>query len=82
MGFNALRINKEVCPKVEGHISDKLSDWAIDFAREQHAKSQPHTDLFLQMRKRIACAGAVPWNIPQGQICRLDRTERTIGIGR
>ena len=42
MGFPALRINNDVSPKVEGHISDILSDWAIDFTREQYAMGKPY----------------------------------------
>ena len=42
MGFPALRINDSVCPKVEGHITDVLTNWAIDFTREQHDKAKPY----------------------------------------
>ena len=41
-GFPALRINNDVCPKVEGHITDILTNWAIDYTREQHAKGKPY----------------------------------------
>jgi len=40
-GFPALRINDKVAPPVEGHISDVLSDWAVDYINDQTKKGKP-----------------------------------------
>lgn len=40
-GYNALRINKEICPPIEGHITDVLSNWAVDYLKQQENKDKP-----------------------------------------
>ena len=68
-GFPALRINNTVCPKVEGHITDILTDWAIDYTREQHAKNQPY---FLYLAYN---APHVPLDAPKDWVEKVKKRE-------
>ena len=76
MGFPELRINKEVCPKIEGHITDVFTEWAIDFAREQHDKSTPY---FLYLAYN---APHVPLSPPKDWLDKVRRREPGISETR
>ena len=76
VGFPALRLNNGVCPKVEGHISDVLSDWAIDFTREQHSKGKPY---FLYLAYN---APHIPLDAPKDWIEKVKQREPGISETR
>jgi len=41
-GYPSLRINDKVAPPIEGHITDVLTNWAIDYVKEQSTKQKPY----------------------------------------
>jgi len=69
MGFPELRINKGACPEVKGHITDILTDWAIDYTREQHAKGQPY---FLYLAYNVP---HIPLDAPKDWVEKVKKRE-------
>lgn len=76
MGYPELRINKDFCPPVEGHISDVLSEWAIEYIDEQKKSDKP---FFLYLAYN---APHVPLQAPEDWVKMVKKREPGISDTR
>ena len=75
-GFPSLRINDKVAPPVEGHITDVLTGWAIDYVREQGAKQKPY---FLYLAYNVP---HIPLDAPGDWVAKVKAREAGISDTR